>query len=74
MEKSKKTEEWRYKKLTSSYADDYREKEKERVSHYVSEKRQDIMDVAHGELTVYKHIKEEEMTPKSRAKEKSSKR
>ena len=70
----KKTEEWRYKKLTSSNADDFREKEKERVSRYVSEKRQDIIDAANGESTVYKHIKEEEMTPKSRAKEKSRKR
>ena len=73
-EKSKKTEEWRYKKLTSGYADEYREKEKECVSQYVSEKRQDIIDVAHGESTIYKHVKEEEMTPKSRAKEKSRKR
>ena len=35
----KKPEECRYKKLTSSYADDYREKEKEHVSRYVSEKK-----------------------------------
>ena len=37
-------------------------------------KRQDIIDAAHGESTIYKHVKEEEMTPKSRAKGKSKKR
>ena len=43
------------------------------MSRYVSQKRQDIIDVAHGESTIYKHVKEEEITPKSRAKEKSRK-
>ena len=52
----KNPEEWRYKKLTSDNADDYREKEKEHVSWYVSEKRQDIIGVAHGESTIYKHV------------------
>ena len=72
-QRHKNAEEWRYKKLTSSGADEYREKEKECVSWYVSDRRQDLVKAAAGESSVYKHIKqeEEEMTPKSKAKEKS---
>ena len=69
----KKTEEWRYKKLTSTDADNFREREKEHVSHYVSDKRQDLVDAAGGHSSVYKHIKEKELTPKSKANEKGRK-
>ena len=70
----KKNEEWRYKKLMSTDADNFREREKEHVSHYVSDKRQDLVDEAGGHSSVYNLIKEEELTPKSKAKEKSTKR
>ena len=72
-QRHKNAEEWRHKKLMSADVDDYREKEKEHVSWYVSDKRQDLIKVAAGELSVYKHIKQEdkEMTPKSKVKEKS---
>ena len=40
---------------------------------YVSQKRQDIIDVAHGESTIYKHVKEEEMTPKTGPKKRVEK-
>ena len=70
----KKTEEWRYKKIMSADTDEYREREKECVSWYVSDKRQDLIDAACGESSMYKHIREEDMTPESKAKEKSRKR
>ena len=60
-QKCKNSEKWQYEKLTSGEASEYREKEKERVSRYVSARRQS---------SVYKHV-EAEMTPKSKAKEQS---
>ena len=72
--KRKNRKKWRYKKLTSTDAGNFREREKECVSHYVSYKRQDLVDAAGGHSSVYKHIKEEELTQKSKVKEKSRKR
>ena len=72
-QKRKNSEKWRYKKLTSAEANDYREKEKERVSRYVSVQRQEIIDKSKGQSSVYKLV-EAEMTPKSKAKEQSRRR
>ena len=57
----------------SNEAADFREKEKERVTKYVSEKRQELIDASLGKSSVYTHV-EEDLTPKSKAKEKSRKR
>ena len=70
-QKHKNTEKWRYKKLMSSKAAEYRENEKRRVTKYVSQRRQGLIDASQGDSTVYKHVQTEEMTPKSKAKEKS---
>ena len=43
---------WWYKKLTSGEASEYREKEKERVSRYVSAQRQEIIDASKGQSSV----------------------
>ena len=72
-QKRKNSEKWRYEKLTSVEASDYREKEKERVSRYVSARRQEIIDASKGQSSVYKHV-EAEITPKSKAKEQSRRR
>ena len=72
-QKRKYSEKWQYKKLTSGEASEYREKEKERVSRYVSAQRQEIIDASKGQSSVYKHV-ETEMTPKSKAKEQSRRR
>ena len=67
----KSTEKWRYKKLMASEAAEYRENEKRRVTKYVSQRRQGLIDASQGDSTVYKYVQTEEMTPKSKAKEKS---
>ena len=54
-------------------ASEYRQKEKERVSRYVSEQRKEIIDASKGQSSVYKHV-EAEMTLKSKAKEQSRRR
>ena len=72
-QKCKNSEKWQYEKLTSGEASEYREKEKERVSRYVSARRQEIVDASKGQSSVYKHV-ETEMTPKSKAKEQSRRR
>ena len=72
-QKCKNSEKWWYEKLTSVEANDYREKEKERVSRYVSAQRQEIIDASKGQSSVYKHV-EAEITPKSKAKEQSRRR
>ena len=72
-QKRKNSEKWQYEKLTSVEASDYREKEKERVSRYVSAQRQQIIDASKGQSSVYKHV-EAEITPKSKAKEQSRRR
>ena len=66
-QKRKNSEKWWYEKLTSVEANDYREKETERVSRYVSAQRQEIIDASKGQSSVYKHV-EAEMTPKSKGK------
>ena len=55
----------------SSEAAEYRENEKRRVTKYVSQRRQGLIDASQGDSTVHKHVQTEEMTPKSKAKEKS---
>ena len=70
-QKRKNTEKWRYKKLMSSEAAEYRENEKRRVTKYVSQRRQGLIDTSQGDSTVYKHVQTEALTPKSKAKEKS---
>ena len=72
-QKHKNLKKWQYEKHTSSEASEYREKEKERVSRYVSEQRQELIDASKGQSSVYKHV-EAEMTPKSKAKEQSRRR
>ena len=69
----KNSEKWHYEKLISSEADEYREKEKERVTKYVSDKWQELIDALQGQSSVYKHI-EEDLTPKSKSKEQSWRR
>ena len=70
-QKQKNTEKWRYEKLMSSKAAEYRENEKRRVTKYVSQRRQGLIDASQGDSTVYKHVQTEALTPKSKAKEKS---
>ena len=65
------TEKWCYEKLTSSDAAEYTERGKERVTKYVSDKWQDLIQATQGQSTVYTHIEDEVLTPKSKAKEKS---
>ena len=72
-QKCKNSKKWWYKKLMSSESSEYREKEKERVSKYVSEQRQELIDASMGQSSVYKHV-EAEMTPKSKVKEQSGRR
>ena len=72
-QKHKNLEKWWYEKLISGEASEYREKEKERVSRYVSAQRQEIIDASKGQSSVYKHV-EAEMTLKSKAKEQSRRR
>ena len=55
----------------SSKAAQYRENEKRRVTKYVSQRRQGLIDASQGNSSVYKDVQTEEMTPKSKAKEKS---
>ena len=55
----------------SSKAAEYRENEKRRVTKYVSQRRQGLIDASQGDSTVYKHVQTEALTPKSKAKEKS---
>ena len=52
----------------SSETAEYRENEKRRVTKYVSQRRQGLIDASQGDSTVYKHVQTEEMTPKSKAK------
>ena len=70
-QKRKNTEKWRYEKLMSSEAAEYRENEKRRVTKYVSERSQGLIDASQGDSSVCKHVQTEERTPKSKAKEKS---
>ena len=51
-QKWKNTEKWRYKKLMSSEAAEYRENEKRRVTKYVSERRQGLIDASQGDSSV----------------------
>ena len=55
----------------SSKAAEYRENEKRRVTKCVSQRRQGLIDTSQSDSIVYKHVQTEEMTPKSKAKEKS---
>ena len=55
----------------SSKAAEYRENEKRRITKYVSQRRQGLIDASQGDSTVYKYVQTEAMTPKSKAKEKS---
>ena len=71
-QKRKNSEKWRYEKLTSGEASEYREKEKERVSRYVSAQRQEIIDASKGQSSVYNV--EAEMKLKSKAKDQSRRR
>ena len=48
----KNAEEWWYKKLMSAEAEEYHEKEKQRVSKFQSE-RQEIIQAAHGQSEMY---------------------
>ena len=68
-QKRKNTEKWRYEKLMSSEAAEYRENENRRVTKYISQKSQGLIDTSQGDSSVYKQT--EEMMPKSKAKEKS---
>ena len=70
-QRQKNTKRWRYKKLMSSKVAEYRENEKRRVTKHVSQRRQRLIGASQGDSTVYKHVQTEEMTPKSKAKEKS---
>ena len=65
----KNTEKWCYEKLMSNEAADFREKEKERVTKYVSEKRQELIDASLGKSSVYTHV-EEDLTPNPKQKKK----
>ena len=67
----KNAEEWWYKKLMSAEAEEYHEKEKQRVSKFQSEKRQEIIQAAQGQSEMYQYISEQQDTPKTKAKEKS---
>ena len=67
----KNAEEWWYKKLMSGEAEEYHEKEKQRVSKFQSEKRQEIIQGAQGQSEMYQYVGEQQDTPKMKAKEKS---
>ena len=47
----------------SSEAAEYRENKKRRVTKYVSQRRQGLIDASQGDSTVYKHVQTEALTP-----------
>lgn len=72
--KKKNTAKWRYEKLMSEAADTFRTTENARVKRSQEIQRQNIIDAARGESSVYQHIADTAESPRSRKKEKSRKR
>ena len=70
----KNAEEWWYKKLMSEEGEEYLEKEKQPVTKFLSEKRQEIIQAAQGQSEMYQYISDQEDTPKTKAREKSRRR
>ena len=61
------TRKWRYEKLTSDEAQEYRDAENARVKRARDAERQEIINVAQGQSQVYEHIQD---TPRTVAHEK----